>query len=161
MLFSKMFKMKGNYMLQKTLQIFFIATFCMAGMISFAQAELNYDIRKGEYKRKDEQKKYIVGKIVNIAYELQHRPGGADSQDSLFSKGRQGLQTSDKSIWTFVDNIKGQDLQWNKKYLGKFVNVEGWIFYDAQYIEIDKFTIDGINYDFSTTESAFLPVKDN
>ncbi len=140
--------------------IFFIPLFIFLffGVLS---AELAYDPAKGEYKRKDDEKIIIVGKIVNIAYELQHRPGGADSQDPLFSKGRQGIMTSDKSIWTFVDNIKGQDLQWNKKYLGKFVKVEGWAFYDAQYFEVDKFNIDGIDYTWSETESAFLPALES
>jgi len=118
-------------------------------------------VSKGEYQRKDSERVSIVGKIINIAYELQHRPSGANSQDSLFSKGRQGLLTSGGVMWTFIDNVKGQDLQWNKRYLGKFVKIDGWVFHDAQYIEIDTFSMDGQDYQWSNKTNSFQPVKNN
>jgi hypothetical protein len=118
---------------------------------------VHYDITKGEYKRKDEERVYVVGKVINVAYELQHRPSGADSQETLFSKGRQGLMTSGGTLWTFVDNIKGQDLQWNKDYLGKFIKIYGWVFHDAQYIEVDEFSMDGVDYAWSDSTNSFSP----
>jgi len=118
---------------------------------------VKYDITKGEYKRRDDDRKYIVGKVVNIAHELQHRASGADTQDSLFSKGRQGLMTSGGVVWTFVDNVKGQDLQWNKNYLGQFIKVHGWLYYDAQYLEVDTFSLDGISYEWSSLTNEFKP----
>ena len=128
--------------------------------ISFAQT-LRYDAAKGEYKRKDSERVTIVGKIVNIAYELQHRTQGAYAQDSLFSKGRHGLMTSGGTIWTFVDNVKGQDLQWNKKYLDTFIAINGWVFHDAQYIEVDSFTLGGQEYQWSNKTNAFEPIAVN
>lgn len=124
----------------------------------FAQS-LSYDVVSGEYKRKPAEREYIVGKVINIAYELQHRPAGADSQDALFSKGRQGLMTSAGTIWTFVDNIKGQDLQWNKELLGKFVKVRGWVFHDAQYIEVDSYSIGDEDYVWSNKTNSFVPAQ--
>lgn len=141
----------------KIMAVFFLVVY---GVCSVGSAQsVRYDITKGEYKRKDEEKKYIVGKIVNIAEELQHRPSGADSQDSLFSKGRQGIMTSGGVLWTFVDNIKGQDLQWNKNYLNKFVKIHGWLYYDAQYVEVDQFSMDGVDYVWSSTTNVFQPVS--
>ncbi|MFC1808635.1 hypothetical protein ACFL3D_00745 [Candidatus Omnitrophota bacterium] len=122
---------------------------------------VKYDASKGEYRRRDEQKTYIVGKIVNIAYELQHRPGGADTQDALFSKGRQGLKTSGEVIWTFVDNIKGQEVQWNKNYLNKYVKIFGWVFHDAHYIEIDSFSLDQVDYVWNDITNTFEPLVDS
>ncbi|MBU1864010.1 MAG: hypothetical protein KKH94_10140 [Candidatus Omnitrophica bacterium] len=126
----------------------------------YAQS-LQYDITKGEYKRKDSERVDIVGKIVDIAQVLQHRAGGADAQGSIFSKDRQGLVTSGGKIWTFVDNIKGQDLQWNKDYLGKFIKIQGWVFHDAQYIEVDSFSVGSSDYVWSNTTNSFQPLKDN
>jgi hypothetical protein len=135
--------------------------FCIAvfSVSSLCAQTIRYDITKGEYKRTDQERIYIVGKVINIAQELQQRPGGADSQDSLFSKGRQGLMTSGRSIWTFVDNIKGQDLQWNTRYLGKFIKIHGWVFHDAQYVEIDEFSMDGVDYRWSDKTNSFAPIE--
>lgn len=125
---------------------------------AFAAFDLvKYDASKGEYRRRDDQRTYIVGKIVNIAHELQHRPGGADAQDALFSKGRQGVKTSGDIIWTVVDNIKGQELQWNKNYFGKYVKVFGWTFPDAHYIEVDSFSVDNVDYVWNATTNTFEP----
>jgi len=136
-----------------------ISLYCTGG-VSFAQS-LQYDASKGEYKRKDSELVTIIGKVINISYELQHRPGGAYAQDSLFSKGRQGLLTGGGTIWTFVDNVKGQDLQWNKEYFGKFVKINGWVFHDAQYIEIDSFSMDGQEYEWSNKTNSFEPTTNN
>lgn len=116
---------------------------------------VKYDAGKGEYRRRDEQRTYIVGKIVNIAYELQHRSGGADSQDALFSKGRQGLMTSGGAIYTFVDNIKGQELQWKSEYVGAYVKVFGWIYHDAHYIEVDTFAVNQYEYVWNDKTNVF------
>lgn len=141
----------------KRLYIFILLTFVCVSAV-YAQS-VRYDVTKGQYKRTDDERVYIVGKVVNIAQELQQRPGGADSQDSLFSKGRQGLMTSGRTIWTFVDNIKGQDLQWNTGYLGKFIKIHGWVFHDAQYIEVDEFAMDGVDYRWSDKTNSFAPVE--
>jgi len=74
-----------------------LAVILMSGIVWYdcsAVSLIKYDASKGEYRRRDEERSYIVGKVVTIAYELQHRSGGADAQDALFSKGRQGLITS-------------------------------------------------------------------
>jgi len=118
---------------------------------------VKYDASKGEYRRRDDQRTYIVGKIVNIGYELQHRSGGADAQDALFSKGRQGVMTSGDIIWTFVDNIKGQELQWNKDFLGKYVKVFGWTFPDAHYLEVDSYSLDNVDYVWNDIANTFEP----
>ena len=127
--------------------------------LSFANAGslVKYDAEKGEYRRRDTERIFIVGKVVNIAYQLQHRPGGADAQDALFSKGRQGLMTSGGTIWTFVDNIKGQELQWNTAYLGKYVTISGWPFHDAHYIEVDSFSIGETSYAWNDKTNMFEP----
>ena len=138
--------------------LIFTGVIVLCAAQSHAQT-VRYDITKGEYKRKKEERVYIVGKVINIAHALQHRPSGADAQESLFSKGRQGLITSGGTIWTFVDNIKGQDLQWNKDYLGKFVKIHGWVFHDAHYVEVDEFSIDGVDYVWSNNTNAFEPVE--
>lgn len=138
-----------------TLGIVFVITLII-DMPSYAQM-MSYDITKGEYQRKDSEAVYIIGKVINIAYELQHRPGGALTHESLFSKGRQGLMTSGGTIWTFVDNIKGQDLQWNTNYLDKFMKIRGWVFHDAQYIEVDSFSLNGVDYMWSNAENSFVP----
>ena len=119
----------------------------------------DYDASKGEYRRLPEERVFIVGRIVDIAQELQHRPGGADSQPALFSKGRQGLKTSGGTIWTFVDNIKGQSLQWDKQFLGKYVRIHGWAFHDAQYIEVESFTANEIDFKWNKKSSSFQPTS--
>ena len=136
--------------------VFLFVCVCFCSSNCFSQ-NLSYDISKGEYKRKDSERIYIVGKVVNIAADLQHRAGGAYTQDALFSKGRQGLKTSGDYILTFVDNIKGQDLQWNKDYLGKFVKIFGWVFHDAQYVEVDSFSVGDKDYIWDSTKNAFSP----
>jgi hypothetical protein len=138
--------------------------FCLIIMLSMIATNVNaafdlvkYDASKGEYRRREDQRTYVVGKVVSVAYELQHRPGGADVQEALFSKGRQGLKTSGDALWTFVDNIKGQELQWNTDYLGKYVKVFGWVFHDAHYIEVDSFSIDQTDYVWNDTTNTFEP----
>ncbi len=132
--------------------------FCFFATTAHAAFDLvKYDASKGEYRRRDDQRAYVVGKVINIASELQHRPGGADAQEALFSKGRQGLKTSGDVLWTFVDNIKGQELQWNKEHLGKYVKIFGWVFHDAHYIEVDSYSIDQIDYVWNDTTNTFEP----
>jgi len=145
-----------NHWTKKTCFYVIGFVFCL-NLTAYAQT-IRYDITKGEYKRKNEERVYVVGKVVNIAYELQHRASGAVAQETLFSKGRQGLITSGGTLWTFVDNIKGQDLQWNKNYLGKFIKIYGWTFHDAHYIEVDEFSMDGIDYIWSNKTNSFAPV---
>lgn len=122
---------------------------------AFSEPLVKFDASKGEYRRRDEERVYIVGKIINIAYELQHRPSGAETQDALYSKGRQGLKTSGGRIWTLVDNIKGQQLQWDKQFLNKYVKILGWVYHDAQYIEVDSFTVEGHEFVWNKNRSTF------
>ncbi|MBN1492915.1 MAG: hypothetical protein JW938_02070 [Candidatus Omnitrophica bacterium] len=141
-------------MKRKSIFTFLVITFCVVNV--FATIDLvKYDASKGEYRRREDQRTYIVGKIINIAYELQHRPEGADAQDALFSKGRQGLKTSGDVVWTFVDNIKGQELQWNKDHLGKYIKIYGWVFHDAHYIEVDSYALDNVKYVWNDTTNTF------
>jgi len=139
--------------------VLFLFVYCLLFTASASAQQIHYDISKGEYPRTVDQQVYVVGEVVSIANELQHRPAGANAQDALFSKGRQGLKVSSEQIWTFVDNIKGQDLQWNKEYLGKIIRVHGWVFHDAQYVEVDSFSVEGVNYQWSGSESVFVPAK--
>jgi len=141
------------------LLVFFFAISQTIVSDALSTSLVKYDASKGEYRRLDEDRDYIIGKIVNIAYELQHRAGGANAQDALYSKGRQGLKTTGGQIWTFIDNIKGQQLQWEKDFLGKYAKVVGWIFHDAQYIEVDSFSIEGKEFVWHAVSGIFKPQK--
>ncbi len=81
----------------------------------------------------------IPGTVVCIGCALEKQDGGAQSQCTLFAKHAQGLLMADGTIWSFVNNAKGNFLMTSDKLRGKEVKILGWKFPKAQYIEVSKF----------------------
>jgi hypothetical protein len=83
----------------------------------------------------------IPGTLVCIGCALEKQDGGAQSECTLFARHAQGLKTEDGSVWTFVNNTKGNYLITTEKLRGKEVKILGWKFPKAQYIEVSKFLL--------------------
>ena len=97
-------------------------------------------LAQDKFKKRDlKDRAEIPGTIVCIGCALEKQDGGAESQCTLYAKHAQGLLTADGTIWTFVNNVKGNYLIKTEKLRGKEVKILGWKFPKAQYIEVSKF----------------------
>jgi hypothetical protein len=92
-------------------------------------------------KHKLSERQVCKGKIVCIGCTLEAQEGGADAQCTLHAKHAQGLLMLDGTLWTFVDNAKGHRVITNEKLRGKEVEILGWKWAKAQYIEVSKYKV--------------------
>lgn len=103
-------------------------------------------------KRKLSDRQWVEGKIVCIGCELEDQDGGAESQCTLFAKHAQGLKLANGTIWTLVNNQRGNSVITNDKLRGKDAKIFGWKFPKSQYIELWRYQLrEGekwVDYDF-------------
>jgi hypothetical protein len=92
-------------------------------------------------KRDLQDRKWIEGKIVCIGCHLESLERGADAQCTLHAKHAQGLLAKDGALWTFVDNERGHHLIVAKTLRDKEIQVYGWSWPKAQYIEAYKYRV--------------------
>lgn len=97
---------------------------------------------QGKPKKRDlKDRKWIEGKIVCVGCYLESLEGGADAQCTLHAKHAQGLLDRDGALWTFVDNERGHHLITAKELRDRDVQVFGWTWSKAQYIEAYKYRV--------------------
>ncbi len=90
-------------------------------------------------RREDKDRIEIPGTIVSIGATLEGF--GANAEDTLYTKGAQGLLAPDGTLWTFVKNAKGFGVVTNEKLRGKEIKVLGWKYPKAQYVEIARYAV--------------------
>lgn len=106
--------------------------------LAVVSATLSQDKPK---KRELKDRKWIEGKIVCIGCHLESLEGGADAQCTLHAKHAQGLLAKDGTLWTFVNNERGHHLIAAKELRDRDVQVFGWTWAKAQYIEAYKYRV--------------------
>ncbi len=87
----------------------------------------------------------LKGKVVCLGCSLK-KLSGANAQCGLYTQHDAGIKLADGSLWTIVNNAKGHDvIRAHSAVIGKNANLTGWLYPNANHIEIDTITVDGIS----------------
>lgn len=112
----------------------------MAVIVGGTAFAADWNPERGEYRRLLKDRVYVTGKIVCIEDLVKHRAGGADINVGEVGPATQGILTTDGKCWHVLENRRGQQIARNPAWIGHTIRVHGWVFPDAQLVEIDSLT---------------------
>lgn len=81
----------------------------------------------------------VVGRVICIGCYLKENYG---ANIDCSKKGHHlGLLTDDGSLWSFADNNQADKLISTKNMIGKTLHIEGQIFYNAHFIDLNNYQL--------------------
>ena len=87
----------------------------------------------------------LDGKIVCLGCSLK-KLGGANAQCGLYDAHDAGIKLKDGSLFSIVNNAKGHDIiRAHGAVIGKNAKIQGWIYPNAHYIEINSIIVEGVS----------------
>ncbi len=87
----------------------------------------------------------IEAELVCLGCSLK-KISGANAQCSLYSLHDVGVKLADGSLWSIVNNQAGHDtIRAHKLVIGKKAKITGWLYPNANHIEIDTIDIAGVS----------------
>jgi hypothetical protein len=81
----------------------------------------------------------VVGRIICITCYLKENYGA--KCDCSLNGHHLGLLTDDGSLWSFADNNQADKLISTKNMVGKTLHIEGQIFYNAHFIDMNNYKL--------------------
>ncbi len=85
----------------------------------------------------------LKGELICLGCSLK-KLSGANAQCGLFTHHDVGFKLADGTFWSFVNNAKGHDvIRAHKLVIGKKAIITGWIYPNANHIEVDSIKVDG------------------
>lgn len=89
----------------------------------------------------------IEAELVCLGCSLK-KLSGANAQCGLYTQHDVGLKLADGSLWSIVNNAAGHDtIRAHKLAIGKTASITGWLYPNANHIEIDTIKIAGVSKD--------------
>ena len=79
----------------------------------------------------------VVGEVVCVGCYL--RENFAAKQDCDIYGHIMGILTDEGNLWTFTRNPESESLIKMEEVTGKMMKIEGKLYYNAHYIDIDKY----------------------
>ena len=71
---------------------------------------------------------------------------GANAQCGLYTLHDVGIRLGDGSLWSIVNNSAGHDvIRGHELIIGKQAEIAGWMYPNANHIEIDTISIEGVS----------------
>ncbi len=87
----------------------------------------------------------VEAELVCLGCSLK-KLSGANAQCGLYTQHDVGVKLPDGSLWSIVNNAVGHDtIRAHKLVIGKKATITGWLYPNANHIEFEKITINGVN----------------
>jgi len=87
----------------------------------------------------------VEAELVCLGCSLK-KMSGANAQCGLYTLHDVGVKLADGSLWTIVNNETGHDtIRGHGLVIGKKTKITGWLYPNANHIEIDTIDIDGVS----------------
>lgn len=87
----------------------------------------------------------LQGELICLGCSLK-RLSGANAQCGLYTHHDVGFKLADGTFWSLVNNAKAHDvIRAHGLVIGKKATISGWIYPNANHIEVDSIIVDGIS----------------
>ncbi len=87
----------------------------------------------------------LQAELVCLGCSLK-KLSGANAQCGLYTLHDVGVRLGDGSLWTIVNNTAGHDtIRAHELVIGKSAQITGWLYPNANHIEIDSISIEGVS----------------
>jgi hypothetical protein len=87
----------------------------------------------------------VEAELVCLGCSLK-KMSGANAQCGLYTLHDVGVKLGDGSLWSIVNNATGHDtIRAHELVIGKKAKITGWLYPNANHLEIDTIEIDGVS----------------